>query len=107
MILPLAWWRRRKPEPWGEGPAAPVVVELFGRPGCHLCEEAEAVVTAVSERLAGRVRLELRHTDITSDPDLERRYGERIPVVTVAGRLHAEWRVDPGRLERALLRAAG
>lgn len=110
MILPLAWWRRKPPQPWGnpapEGELPRVIVEVYGKEGCHLCEEAEAIIAELAGALAERVEVELRHIDIMGDPELLRRYGERIPVVTVAGRPHAEWRVDRSRLERAILRAA-
>ena len=56
-------------------------VTLYGKPGCHLCDEARAAV--------GRVRaehpFELEQVDVTVDPRLERRYGERIPVLVLDG----------------------
>jgi glutaredoxin len=56
-------------------------VTLYGKPGCHLCDEARAVV---KEALAGR-EAELTEVDVTLDPVLERRYAERIPVLAVDG----------------------
>jgi hypothetical protein len=51
---------------------------LLGREGCGLCEEFEAELRA----LAGRLALPpLEWRDVDSDPELRRRYGDRIPVL--------------------------
>jgi glutaredoxin len=65
-------------------------VTLYGKPGCHLCDEARAVV---KEALAGR-EAELKEVDVTLDPVLERRYGERIPVVALDGEELFDYVVD-------------
>ncbi len=77
-------------------PAARVV--LIGKPECHLCEDAEAVVRAVCDELG--VGWEQR--SILDDPELADAYWEKIPVVLVDGRSHDYWRIDPDRLRRAL-----
>ena len=56
-------------------------VVLYGRPGCHLCEDARAAVLRVRDRL-GPGAFELLELDIERDEDLLRRYLERIPVLT-------------------------
>ncbi|PRH79476.1 NrdH-redoxin [Streptomyces solincola] len=76
----------------------PRAVTLIGRPGCHLCEDARAVVAAVCAE-TGAVWEE---RDITLDPELHRAYWEQIPVVLVDGEQHTFWKVDPERLRRAL-----
>lgn len=58
------------------------VVTLYGREGCHLCEEAREGLIALG---CERFRIELREIDIESDPELHRRMLERIPVVEVDG----------------------
>jgi hypothetical protein len=73
-------------------------VTLYSRPGCHLCEDARAVIGAVCEEL-GESYVEI---SILDDPELLRRYGEEIPVTLVDGRQHDFWRVDPARLRAAL-----
>ena len=74
------------------------VVTLYGKPGCHLCDDARAVVEAV-----GRERpFELRELDVSVDPRLHAEYGERIPVVEVEGAELAELVVDPEALRAAL-----
>jgi glutaredoxin len=73
-------------------------VTLYTRPGCHLCDDARAVVEAVCAEL-GETFTEV---DIDGSEELTRRYGEEIPVTLVDGRQHDYWRVDPDRLRRAL-----
>jgi glutaredoxin len=71
---------------------------LYGKPGCHLCDEARAAVEAAR---AGR-QVELDEVDITLDPVLHRRYGERIPVLAVDGEERFELFVGQESLERLL-----
>ena len=75
-------------------------VLVLTRPGCHLCEDALAVVAAVCAE-SGTSWTE---RDITDDPELTRRYTDEIPVTFVDGEQHDYWRVDAARL-RAALRA--
>ncbi|HEX2126972.1 MAG TPA: glutaredoxin family protein [Thermoleophilaceae bacterium] len=67
---------------------------LYGKPGCHLCEEARAAVERVR---AGRP-FELEEVDVTLDPALHRRYGERIPVLEVDGEELFQYFVDEAAL---------
>lgn len=73
-------------------------VTLYSRPGCHLCDDARAVIEAVCAEL-GEEYVEL---SIDDDPDLQQRFAHEIPVTYVDGRHHDFWRVDPARLRRAL-----
>ena len=73
-------------------------VTLYGKPGCHLCDEARAVVT---EALAGR-NVDLEEVDVTLDPALEHRYGERIPVLAVDGEELFQYFVDARALAERL-----
>ena len=73
-------------------------VTLYGKPGCCLCDEAKAVVAAVrAER-----PFELEEVDVSLDPGMNHRYGERIPVVAVDGDELFEFAVDPSELRQAL-----
>jgi glutaredoxin len=74
-----------------------VIVTLYTRAGCHLCEVARGVVERVA---AGRAEVEL--VDIDTDPQLLERYTVRVPVVAVDGREIAEYEVDAAQLEAAL-----
>jgi glutaredoxin len=75
-------------------------VTLYGRPGCHLCDDARAVIARVCADLGE----EYAEVDIDSDPELLHRFGEEIPVTFVDGRQHDFWRVDEQRLRAALAR---
>ena len=72
-------------------------VTLYGRPGCHLCDDALAVL----ERVRREVPFELVERDIEADDDLLRRYLERIPVVAVDGRELSDFFVDEEALRAA------
>jgi glutaredoxin len=73
-------------------------VTLYSRAGCHLCDDARAVI----EHVCAELGESYDEVDIDSDPDLQRRFGEEIPVTFVDGRQHDFWRVDPVRLRTAL-----
>ena len=75
-------------------------VTLYGRAGCHLCDDARAVIERVCADL-GETFVEI---DIDDDPELLDRYAEEIPVTLVDGRQHDFWRVDETRLRAALAR---
>jgi len=74
------------------------VVTLYGKPGCHLCDDARAVI----DRVRADHEFELKEVDISLDPGLFRAYGERIPVVAVDGVERFEFFVDPAELTRSL-----
>ena len=46
---------------------------LYSRPGCHLCD--------LAAEMLDRMEIEWREVDIESEPELENRYGLRVPVV--------------------------
>ena len=74
-------------------------VTLLGKPGCHLCDDARAVVAGV---LADHPEVSFDEKSILDDPELLDTYAEEIPVVLIDDRVHTIWRVDPERLRRAL-----
>ncbi len=74
------------------------VVTLIGKPECHLCEDARAVVAGLAEELG----FSWEELDILKDEELYRKYWEQIPVTLVDGKQHDFWRVDPQRLRKAL-----
>ncbi|HJR40419.1 MAG TPA: glutaredoxin family protein [Nocardioidaceae bacterium] len=76
----------------------PPRVVLYSRPGCHLCDDARAVIEAVCAEVGERYD----EIDITGSEELTRSFGEEIPVTFVDGRQHDFWRVDPVRLRAAL-----
>ena len=76
--------------------AARVVV--YTREGCHLCAAAEAEVAQVCTETGDT----WTRIDIDGDPDLRARFTEQVPVTFVDGKQHDFWRVDAGRLRKAL-----
>ena len=76
-------------------------VTLLGKPGCHLCDDARAVVAGV---LADHPEVAFDEKSILDDPELLDTYAEEIPVVLIDGRVHTIWRVDESRLRAALAR---
>ncbi len=77
--------------------AVPQVV-LYGRPGCHLCEEARAVI-----RRVGATRpLVLTERNIEESDELHRAYLERIPVICIDGIERFELFVDEQRFAAAV-----
>jgi hypothetical protein len=73
-------------------------VTLVGKPDCHLCDDARAVIAAVCAA-TGEDYVEL---SILEDPELADQYWEQIPVTLVDGVQHDFWRVDAARLRTAL-----
>ena len=76
------------------------VVTLIGKPGCHLCDDAQVVI----EKVCAETGASWEKKDITEDEELHRKYWEQIPVVLVDGEQHDFWRVQEERLRRALTR---
>ena len=83
-------------------PTPGVRVTFYGRPGCHLCEDALAIV----ERVRTRLPFELEQRDIESDDTWFKLYLERIPVVEIDGEVAFELFVDERQFERRLSRVS-
>lgn len=77
--------------------AAPRIT-LVGKPGCHLCDEARAVIVAVCAQTGDS----FTEVSILDDVTLMDRFGEYIPVVLIDGEQHDFYRVNADRLRRAL-----
>ncbi|HLV59013.1 MAG TPA: glutaredoxin family protein [Natronosporangium sp.] len=75
-----------------------VRITLLTRPGCHLCEPAREAVA----RVGAAAGVRWVEVDVESDPELEREYGGRVPVVLLDGREHCYFRVEEDRLLRDL-----
>jgi hypothetical protein len=73
-------------------------VLLLSRPGCHLCEEARAVIARVTAELG----VGWTERDITASQDDLAQYADMIPVTFVDGVQHDFWRVSADRLRTAL-----
>jgi thiol-disulfide isomerase/thioredoxin len=82
-----------------------IAITLYSRPGCHLCDDMKAIVARVVRALSTPVTVE--EIDISTDPELEARYGVEIPVLLVNGSKAAKYRVTERELTRILNARAG
>lgn len=73
-------------------------VVLYGKPGCHLCDDARVVL----ERVRAERPFELVDCDITTEDGLLKAYFDRIPVVTVDGEEMFEFFVEEAALRNHL-----
>ena len=76
------------------------VVQIYSRENCHLCQEAESVVREVLKDIS--FKLEVIYID--GNQELEKLYGEEVPVTLINGAKHDYFRVDKKRFSEALLR---
>ena len=74
------------------------LVTIYGRTGCHLCEEALSILQSMQEELD----FEIQEILIDGSKELEKLYGEKIPVTQIDGVHHDFWRVDPVRFRSSL-----
>ncbi len=75
-----------------------VRIEMFSKPGCHLCDEARDVI----EQARSHYPFEFRIINIENDRRLVAAYGTEIPVVRINGNKAFKYRVDPADLESKL-----
>jgi hypothetical protein len=79
-----------------------VTVELFGKPGCHLCDDARVVIDRV---LTGFPAVTLIERNILDDVDWFETMKNEIPVITINSVRHTQWRVDETEFREALKEA--
>lgn len=82
-----------------------IVLTLYSRPGCHLCDEMKAVVQRATRATTTPITID--EIDISTDPGLEARYGLEIPVLMVDGKKAAKYRVTEEELTRLLKARSG
>jgi glutaredoxin len=73
-------------------------VTLYGKAGCCLCDDAKQVI----EQVRGTRPFAYTEVDVSLDPVLHARYGERIPVVAVNGDEAFELGLTAAELENLL-----
>jgi glutaredoxin len=78
---------------------ASVTVELMGKPGCHLCDDARVIVRGVLEEFPG---VDFAERNILEDAELFETMKNDIPVVLINGQRHSTWRVDADALRQAV-----
>ncbi len=77
-----------------------VQVLIYSRLDCKLCLEAEETVREILEEIS----FELEVIYIDGNQELERLYGEEVPVTLINGAKHDYFRVDKKRFSEAILR---
>ena len=80
-----------------------MILTIYSRPGCHLCDVMKEVVVRVTRTLPVRID----EVDISTDPALETQYGLEIPVLLIDGRKVAKYRIDEESLRRMLAARSG
>jgi len=75
-------------------------VVIYSRVSCHLCQEAEKTLREV----LAEIPFELQVIYIDGNQELERLYGEEVPVTLINGAKHDYFRVDKKRFSEAILR---
>jgi glutaredoxin len=73
-------------------------VTVYSRTGCHLCENAIEQIESVNSDLDFKLEIKL----IDNDPQLEKMYGEQVPVILIDQQPHDYWRVDLIRFTAAI-----
>ena len=75
---------------------------LIGKPDCHLCDVAQAVIDDVLGDLDASFGVTVEKRSILDDSELYEKYWEKIPVLLIDGQEHAHWRVNATKLRTAL-----
>ena len=86
----LAFWKRRR--------HTPLVVRMYTRVGCHLCETAWTALEVARDRWGFR----LEAVDVDSDPNLAKTHGAWVPVITVNDKVRFRGILNPVLLDRLL-----
>ena len=74
------------------------MVTVYSRHGCHLCENAVNTLESMREELA----FEIEIIYIDDNPELEKLYGNEVPVIHINGEHHDFYKVDPERFRTSL-----
>jgi hypothetical protein len=67
---------------------------VYSRPDCSLCEQ---MLLDLADLLGSKAN-DVQVLDISGDPTLERKYGTRIPVLTIDGEFVCDYRLDRDRV---------
>ncbi len=81
-------------------PAEPLVLTCYAKAECSLCDKAKVPVARLVATSGGTIVAEW--VDILTDPQIQARWGERIPVICAGETILAEGKVSELRLRRAI-----
>jgi glutaredoxin len=73
-------------------------ITIYSRHGCHLCDDAQAVLESMREEL----NFEIEIINIDEDADLIKLYSDQVPVIHIDGLHHDFYKVDPVRFRSSL-----
>lgn len=73
-------------------------VTIYSRTGCHLCQVAEQTLQRIQLELSFDLEIQL----IDADPELEKLYGNEVPVIHINGEHHDFYKVDEERFKSFL-----
>lgn len=73
----------------------PVILVVYGREHCHLCQDMVARLHELQARLLFRLEV----VDIDSNAELVARYGERVPVLAANREEICHYHLDPIALD--------
>lgn len=71
---------------------------VLSRPDCSLCDDLLQELVQILGPQAEQVQVQ----DISGDPELERKYGSRIPVLLIDGEFVCAYRLERARLQAYL-----
>ena len=69
---------------------------VYTRPDCSLCE---AMLEDLAQVLGPEAAAAAQVLDITGDPDLERKYGHKVPALLADGEFLCCYRLDRERMQ--------
>ncbi|WP_114810276.1 glutaredoxin family protein [Paraburkholderia kururiensis] len=81
---------------------ARATLTLYGRAWCHLCDDMRAALEPLLAEFGATVEV----IDIDTDPALEARYNELVPVLAFEGGELCRYRFEEGPVRAALTRRA-
>lgn len=76
-----------------------ITVRIIGKVGCHLCDDAERVVSAAVRRYSNVV---IEHAVLDDNTEWESAYSDKIPVIHIDGVEVAYWRISDETLRGEL-----
>jgi glutaredoxin len=78
------------------------LIEIYSKPGCHLCDIAKEVLMEAKQKF----EFEIREINIENDEELFKKYQYDIPVIRINGRKAYKYKIDPADLQRRLAKGA-
>jgi glutaredoxin len=73
-------------------------VTVYSRSGCHLCEIAIDRINSIKQDYEFNLEVLL----IDNDDELEKEFGEQVPVIMIDNMIHDYWKVDLERFTKAI-----